>query len=394
MPGNVWDIKNNLKVEYGLTVLGVLTWVTIQADTYLVEIDRGIRVEEQVFARPDIGTAVVHMSKQSLSDFVTGPAYKSNQPFRISYQPAPDRSPSVYNTIFYGFIQNVSMGYNVSAKKLDITITANDTTKILCNSRLASFAVTGTATNRGFRNVMDNLATAVNTIDSRVTMVQAGTNSGSTIANADTYLDTISGTILNMLLDAELGWCYSQRSGANQWYLTRSDVNSLQSTAWSSSNPTVSNVHSSSTNHYCMDDIQFGYDSDSLVNNVKVIEELSTPATDKTATNSTSISTYGEQVASYQINMDPGASPYTKMQQWADAVANAADPKAIRQVSCPALRRDGTVSNVADIEIAYPLQVEFSDGTNTIQQVSLVTRIGHTITPDHWEVILDLWKGI
>lgn len=394
MANNVWDIKNNIKVEYGLTVLGVLTWVTVQADTYSVEIDRGIRVEQQVFARPDIGTATVRMSKQSLSDFVTGPAYKSNQPFRIRYQPAPDTSPSVYNTIFYGFIQNVSMGYNVNAKKLDITITANDTTKILCNSRLTSFAVTGTSTARGFRNVMDNLATAVNTIDSRVTMVQAGTLAGTTSANPDTYPEIVSGTILNMLLDAELGWCYSQRSGANQWYLTRADVDSLQATAWSTSNPTVSNIHSTSTNHYCMDDIQLTYDSDGLVNNVKVTEQLSTPATDKKAVNSTSVTNYGSQVATYQINMDPGASPYTKMSDWATAVANAADPKSIRQVSCPALRRDGTVSNVADIEIAYPLQVEFSDGTNTIQQVSLVTRIYHTITSDHWEVVLDLWKGI
>jgi hypothetical protein len=92
--------------------------------------------------------------------------------------------------------------------------------------------------------------------------------------------------------------------------------------------------------------------------------------------------------------MDPGSSPYTKMSDWATAVANAADPKAINRVSCPALRRDGKVSNIADMEIAYPLQVEFTDGTNTIQQVSLVTRINHSITPEHWEVTLDLWKGI
>ena len=390
MANDVWDIKSNLRLDY--YTAGV--WTTIRADSYSVDIDRGITVEQGVFARPDVGTATVQMMKSSLSDLITGPAYKSNMPFRVSYQPAPDTSPSVYYTIFYGFIQNVAMTYLSDAKKLGITITAIDTTKILCNTRLSTFSITGAASNRGYRTVMDNLASAVSAIDSRVSLSQSGSTSSSTTQYAYTWLDVISGDILNQLLDAELGWCYSQRSGANQFYMTRGDVDALQSTVWSSSNPTVSNIHTSSTSHYCMDSIDLTYDSDRIVNQVKVIETNSTPATDKTATNSTSVTNYGRQVGDFEINMDPGASPYTKMSDWATAVANAADPKAINQVSCPALRRDGKVSNIADMEIAYPLQVEFSDGTNTIQQVSLVTRINHSITADHWEITLDLWKGI
>jgi len=390
MANDVWDIKQNLRIDY----FTAGAWTGIQADSYDVSIDRGINVEQGVFARPDVGTATVSMVKKSLSDLITGPAYKSNMPFRVSYQPAPDTSPSVYLTIFYGFIQNVGMSYLTDAKKLAITITANDTTKILCNTRLSTFSITGAASNRGYRTVMDNLATAVSAIDSRISLSQIGSASSSTTQYAYTWLDVISGDILNQLLDAELGWCYSQRSGANQFYMTRGDVDALQATAWSSSNPTVSNIHTSSTNHYCMDSINLSYDSDRIVNKVKVIETNSTPATDKTATNSSSVTTYGIQAGDFEINMDPGASPYTKMSDWATAVANAADPKSISGVSLPALRRDGRVSNVADIEIAYPLQVEFSDGTNTIQQVALVTRINHSITPEHWEVTLDLWKGI
>lgn len=390
MANDVWDIKSNLRIDYYIAG----AWTTIQADSYDVNIDRGINIEQGVFARPDVGTATVSLIKKSLSDLITGPAYKSNMPFRISYQPAPDTAPSVYNTIFYGFIQNVAMSYLSDAKKLGITITANDTTKILCNTRLAVFDISGTSTARAFRTVMDALGTAVNAVDSRVNLVQSGTASGATIQHPNTFIDTISGDLLNQFLDAELGWSYSQRSGANQYYLTRNDVDVLQATAWSSSNPTVSNIHTSSTNHYCMDYIELTYDSDRIVNQVKVIETSTTPGTDKTATNATSITNYGRQAGDFEITMDPGGAPYTKMSDWATAVANAADPKAIGRVSCPALRRDGKVSNVADIEIAYPLQVEFSDGTNTIQQVSLVTRINHSITPEHWEITLDLWKGI
>jgi hypothetical protein len=388
MANDVWDIKQNLRIDYYTAG----AWTTIQADSYDVSIDRGINVEQGVFARPDVGTATVSMVKKSLSDLITGPAYKSNMPFRVSYQPAPDTNPSIYYVIFYGFIQNVGMSYLTDAKKLGITITANDTTKILCNTRISTFNITSGS---GFRTIMGNLATAVAAVDSRVSLNQNGTAAGSTnFYPLGDPNNVISGDVLNQLLDAELGWSFSQRSGANQWYLTRFDVDALQATAWSSSNPTVSNIHTSSTSHYCMDSIDLTYDSDRIVNQVKVTEPRFSPTTDKTATNSTSITNYGRQAGDFQIDMDPGSSPYTKMSDWATAVANAADPKAINRVSCPALRRDGKVSNIADMEIAYPLQVEFSDGTNTIQQVSLVTRINHSITPEHWEVTLDLWKGI
>jgi hypothetical protein len=401
MANDVWDVKSNLRIQYN----DGTSWVSIQADSYTVDIDRGINVEQGVFARPDVGNAKVQMVKKSLSDLITGPAYKSNMPFRIQYQPAPDSAPTVYNTIFYGFIQNIGMSYLNDAQKLGITITAYDASKILLNSRVSSFVISGTTTARSFKNLMADLATTINTIDTRVTLAQsanAGSLGSSTYQIAQTFVDAKSGEILNQMLDAELGWCWASRTGANQWYLTRLDIDSLQGKTWSSSAKTVSNVHSTSTNHYCMDSIDLTYDSDRIVNKVKVKEvgnpdsgaAGSSPASDKTATNSTSVTNYGAQVGNFEITMDPGTSPYTRVSDWATAVANMADPKSIGRVTCPALRRDGKMSNVADTEIADALQIEFSDGTNTIQQISLVSRIGHSITADHWEVTLDLWKGI
>lgn len=394
MANDVWDIAKDLRIQYGKIVSGVLTWYDIVADSYEVDIDRGINVEDQVFARPDVGTATVNLDKSSLTDFTQGTDYKSNMPFRIAYRPKPDSASTIWLTIFYGFIQNVSMNYNVDSHKLRISITANDTTKIMLNARLSTFDITGTSTQRTFRNVMSNLATAIAAVDSRVSLSQSGTGSSSTTQWAYSWIDTQAGSILNMLLDAELGWCYSQRSGANQYYLTRTDVDALQATAWSSSNPTVSNIHSNSVLHYCMNAIDLSYDSDQLVNSAKVVESVSTPASDKTKKNTTSITTYGEHTNNYEITMDVGASPYTKMSDWAQAVVDAADPKQIKSVECPAIRRDGTVSEVADTEIAETLQVEFSDGTNNFQQVLLVKRIRHHISVDHWSVNLQLWKGI
>ena len=396
MANNVWDIKNDLVVEYQTG--SPATWYAIQADVFQLDIDRGITVEQGVLARPDVGQMTVQLVKKDLTDLVTGPAYKANMPIRVKYRPSPDTAPTTYFTIFYGFISTVSMQFNVESQKLDISIQADDTTKILTSTRLGSFSITGSIATRGYRTVMDQLATAVSAIDSRVSLVQSGSGSSSSYQRAYTYLEVLSGELLNQFLDAELGWCYSQRSGANQFYITRTDITSLKGTAWNSANKTVSNVHSSSTNHYCMNYIDLSYDTDGLVNDVKVIETNSTPASDTTATDPTSITNYGRWPANFEVNMEPGSSPlYTYMEDWAGQVVTNANPRQIRRVACPAVRRDGTMSTVADLEIASPLQVEFVDpnnSSNKIQQVLLITRISHSITPDHWEVTLDLWRGM
>jgi hypothetical protein len=393
MANDVWDIKSNLQVQYYASG----AWTSVQAETYEVEIDRGIMLEKGVLARTDIGTARIELIKPSLADFVGTPAYKPNMPIRVRYQPKPDTQPTVYEVIFYGYISSIFMGYDVTAKKLKITIQADDSNKILSNTRLSSFSITGTTTNRSFRNVIDSLGSAVAAIDTRFVLVQDGSGGSSAVFSADTFTDVVAGEVLNQLTDAELGWCYSVRSSGTTYYMTRADINTKQSTAWSGTALTVSNQHSSSVDHICMDYIDLSFDTSTLVNSVKVIETSSTPASDKTSKNTTSITDYGEWPADFEITMDPGASPYTRISDWASHVSGAAEPKQIRMVSVPALRRDGTVTKIAYSDVGQTLQVEFVDPANTsnkIQQVQLISRIRHSITADHWEIDFHLWKGI
>jgi len=393
MANNVWSIKNDLEVSYFDT-----SWVAIQADSYQVDIDRGISVEQGVFARPKVGTLTARLVKKDLSDLVTGPAYKSNMPIRIRYRRYPDTFPAQWTTIFYGFISNITMNFNVESQKLNIEINADDATKILTGTRLSSFAITGTTSARGFRTIMGNLGSAITAIDSRVTLSQAPTASAasSSVQSAQTFGETNSGDILNQLLDAELGWCWTNRSSADAYYLTRGDVAALKAGTWYGT-LVVSNVHSTATTHICMDFIDLNWNTDNLVNSVKVIESSSTPASDKTVKNTTSITNYGEWPADFEITMDPGASPYTRVSDWATTVANAADPKTISRVSCPAIRRDGTSSDLATIDIGEQLKIEFTDPnntSNTISQIALISGITHSITPDHWEITVDIWKGM
>ncbi len=185
MANNVWDIKSNLRIQYLPTPSG--SWTSIEADTYEVSIDRGILVERGVFARPDYGTAQVRLIKKDVSDLVTGPNYKANMPLRIQYQPQPDTQPTVWQSFFHGFISNVAMQFDVDSQKLKITISADDTTKILLNTRLASFSINSTYAS--FKQIMVKLGSDIQAVDSRFSLSQDGPGGSATFQDHETFDD-------------------------------------------------------------------------------------------------------------------------------------------------------------------------------------------------------------
>jgi len=378
-----FDIKTDIRVQYEYPSG---TWNSIESDTYEVDIDRGITVEQGVFARPDVGTAQVRLSKRSLSDLMTAPAYKSNQNFRIQYY-----NGTTWLPLFTGIIQNISIGYVTETKKIDITITAMDLVKVFLGTRLGTYVITGSTTARSFRNVMGNLGTAVHAIDSRINLNQWLSQGSGTTQDLAGWNDTTAGEIVTQFLDAELGWLWSSIDGSTLYYATRNDINLLQSYTWISTDLTISNVHSTSASHVCMDNIEMSYNSDDIANKVKVTRTLT--GSTATSVNSTSVSTYGEQSADFEVEFDN--TGLSTLGSWASAVSTAATPKSIKSVSIPVVRRDGAVSYIANIDIANNIQVEFAaSGYTTLQEIYLVSRIGHTINADHWEMNIGLWKGI
>lgn len=388
-----FDIKTQLRVQYEVTSG---TWVSIQADTFEVDIDRGVEVEQGVFARPMVGTATVRMIKSNLGDFMNGPAYQSNQRIRIEWQ-----NISTWQPLFYGFIQNIEMSYVPSAKasgsalsrgKLQVTLTAYDMGRLALNTQISTFNITGTST-RSFKSVMDQLGTAITAIDSRYSQSQFLTGGSSTYQHAFTYLDIASGELYAQFLDAELGWLWASpfANGAME-YMTRTDVDNQQGLAWDPSGLIVSNVHSTSVSHVCMDNIELSYDSDAIANVVAVTETFTQAKT--TQSNSTSITNYGRQVGRFEVNFNP-TTPSSTLAQWASAVATAANPKSITQVSVPVITDAGEVSLIVNRDVGEPLQVEFAQtGFTTLQEKYLMTRHNHVITADHWEMNIGLWRGI
>ena len=376
-----FNIKDDIRVSYQTDDETV---VYIDCDVYEVIIDRGIDIEQGVFARPSVGTATVSLMKNSLSDLVIGPDYRSDMPFQIEY------NDGSWNSLFFGYIQNISMGYVATTKKLQVTITAYDQTRVALNTRLPSFEIVQSGTSSSFKTVMDNLEDAVRAVDSRTAWGQDGSGGSATMARAYLEANVISGDVLNMILDAELGWFWANPNQVCYWK-TRNDINAAQGTTWSSSNPTISNVHSSSANHYCMDSIDYSYDSDTITNVVKVTETGS--GATATSNDSLSITKYGRQVADYEVNFW-NTSGLTTLGQWASAVSGASNPRSAKSVTLPAVRRDGTLSTILDKDICYPMQVAFKAGSTTLEEIYLISRIGHTISADHWEVNLGLWRGI
>jgi hypothetical protein len=243
MPNDVFEIARDLSIRYFNSTLGA--YVEIVADSFEVEIDRGIDVENGVFAEGAIGTATVKLVKKNLTDFLGTPGYKSGDQFDIRYRPNPDTLPFVYNIIYGGWIQNVSMTYINESQTLEITITANDAMKVFQNTLIPSFSVTGTVVNRSFRNCMINLTAAINaatTYPGGVSLTALGAGASGTTQRAFTWTNTPAGEIASKFMDAELGWYFTGNGGGVQ-YLTRTDINTLQAVTFNPASPTVSNVH-------------------------------------------------------------------------------------------------------------------------------------------------------
>ena len=245
MANDVFDIKTDLSIQYFNASLSA--WVELVADSFEVDIDRGIDVENGVFVQGSIGTATVKLVKKNLSDFLGTPGYKAGDRFNISYRNEPDTNPTLYVDIFGGYIQNVSMNYINESQTLEITIQANDVMRWAMNANLPTFSVAGTVTQRSFRNVMSSLFAAISTAASSiggVTLSALASGASSTVQRAFTWLNTAGGEIVSRFMNAELGWFWADRSDANTvLYLTRTDVAALRALTYNPANATVSNVH-------------------------------------------------------------------------------------------------------------------------------------------------------
>lgn len=546
MANDVFDIATNFSIRYFNATIGA--FVEIVADSFEVEIDRGIDVENGVFAEGAIGTATIKLVKNNLSDFLNTPGYKSGQQVDIRYQPTPDTNPAIWNTIYGGWIQNVSMNYINESGALQIEIVCNDAMKVFQNTVIPTFSVAGVATARAFRNCMTTLTTAVNantTYPGGVSLTALGTGPSGTTQRAATFTNEPAGAIASKFMDAELGWYFTGNTGGIQ-YLARADINTLQAVTFTAGSPTVSNVHFTnlivnegfevnttgwttfaggttlsrvtstfymgtaslrvanslttnalysfatnsamgasvnkkykasiwvkgeanakdarvqiayknaggtslqvdsgaftnlsttewtqlsvtsvapintasvelrvqvnktsaaigsifadtakiedlttiSSNHFCLDNINLRYDSDILINKCVVID--GTTGTKTVATNSASVTAYGEQSGTFTVDFDPaGLSTYA---QWASEVANAATIKQVYGVTVPPVRDDGKVGDIANWGVGTTLQVEFAaEPLAPLQVVSIVSRINHIITPQHWEMNIGLWRGM
>lgn len=246
MANDVFNVATDLSIRYFNQTLSA--YVDIVADSFEIDIDRGIQVEQGVFASGSVGVATVKLVKKSLSDFLGTPGYKAGDLFDIRYKPTPDTAPTTYNTIYAGYIQNVSMGYINESGTLEITIVANDVMRYYMNQVLPTFSVGGVSTARSFRNCMISLNSALSTAStfspSGTTLTAVGVGASGTTQLAYTWTNEPAGVILQRFLDAELGWAWGSRTSPNTvLYMTRSDVDTKKAVAYSSANPTVSNVH-------------------------------------------------------------------------------------------------------------------------------------------------------
>jgi hypothetical protein len=220
-------------------------------------------------------------------------------------------------------------------------------------------------------------------------LARGGIVGSSTFQRPNVIPDVPSGELFTQFLDAELGWMWSDRDN-QALYLTRGDVTALQGTTFGTG-IRVSNIHSSSTNHICMDRLEITYKSDEIANQVRV-ENIAT-GVKTTSTNATSVTNFGRQLADFAVDFDPSSG--TTYAQWAAEVASAATPRRISGVSVPMISDLGEIQDIVTKDIGDNLNVEFrTAGFSDLQEVSIISSLNHVITADHWELNIGLWRGV
>jgi hypothetical protein len=135
------------------------------------------------------------------------------------------------------------------------------------------------------------------------------------------------------------------------------------------------------------------YNSDEMVNRVKVTEVFTGAI--RTSANTASVNNFGSQLQDFEVNFDPTASGGTTLTQWATEVStNASNPRKLTSVTVPVIRDNGEMSNIITQEIGGLLKTAFVQGPDFFKDISLISNLQHSITPDYWELTIGLWRGV
>lgn len=354
-------------------------WKDVVATISNAEISIGAPVESGHYVPATPNTLALTMQSTVYDPFIPNSGTRAGTPIRLSYRANPDTAPSTWTYIFQGTIDTFDVTYDPNGLNL-IDIQASSSIKKLLNKNMS---------------VWNNAGTTVTGI-----FTQWATEIGASSVGTNTYWfndyygynyatdyinDVSGGDVLNYLNEVECGMVLQDPvTDGIVGYSTKRFRTLLASTPTNS----ASNTHSTATTHFCITDIGFTYDSDSVYNSY-IVESSAAPGTNVTRKDQDLIDLYGELRFEKTLHL---ASP-TDITSWETTVVARNPSRRVNMVQTLGIRRDRKLANLTALLPMNALNVNVETENYTVDENSVITHTTHSITPTTWFVTLELWKG-
>lgn len=385
----MFSLKTNIRVEFEIATVGTwiwsvstwdsgdtwgdstssVAWTDLLCETFEISINRGCDVNSGILVNPSQNQTMIRMQSVDYDPFVNGTIH-AGTPIRIMID--PDGS-DIWQEIYVGKVQSFQTSYNAEGLN-NIQFVAVDEMTAFLNTPLDTYTITAGQT-------------TADIIDSLVVGYWTGswyldTNFLTTL-EATTYTNTTIGTVINDVLNSELGYLYVAQNGEIN-YIAHSTFDSIVETG-----PAYffESTHSTDPGHICISDLVMDANSNNLPNQIKATNS----SLELTATNTDAVTLYGP----IAFTVPTIAQNATQLQLVLDAITLNVRLRRAQSLTFQPIQRDGEFRSwhLAD-RLFNCVNVSYDLGGLALNENYIVTRQIDTITPESWNTILELWRGI
>lgn len=397
MGGNVFDFKTDFRVQVGIPTNGVfilgqsvldgtdvladsttgaITWVDVLAEVNNINISVGANVNSGLLMQSVPSTASIQMQSATY-DPSQNPAIHAGTPIRVQYRPGLDPDRTLWFNRFIGKIKSYSVSYDFFGNNT-IDFECVDLMQDWVNTSLPGFTSAAGQTFEQISNVLVGYFPG-----------SSSTSPGWSKFGAYSAVDTTVGTVLNEILDGELG--FASITPATELL----EIDNYDTIVSKKDGPLVmsfSNIHNTdpAAKHVCMTDLVIEANTDETANEI-IVNLIPTGAT-YTTRNTDSADLYGKVALTTDLMLQNS----TYVNSWFDKINLQTKIRKVKSVSFNPIDDDGLIRSVfrqLTKSFMAKVLVEFETDNIFFAEVYLTTRMTETITPTTWDVSLELWKG-
>jgi hypothetical protein len=396
MANDVFDIRQNLSIEFyipdaGTFVWGVnywddggvwdtdpssLGWKNLTCETFDISLTSGCAIESGIFTAPSSSIAQIRMQGASYDPFASGVIHAGTG-VRIKIEPLPDSDPGSTYTIWQGTVRDFSASYNQQGNNI-ISINAVDAMQTFLNTFVAGYTIVTMTSLPG--TVIADLA-ALYYPGSFTPNINPDISSSYLAGKV--YANTTVGAIINDCLTAGLGALWMDREGTLQ-YRSQDDLENIIDTF----SFEFSTIHSTDPVHICMTDLVMKADSRDLPN--EIVTTISTGAQGYLR-NQDSYDLYGPIALDVDLPFDSALSAT----RWRNALDLTTKLRRVESLSFDAISRPGQLWEWYQVDRIFdPNIITYDINGISFSEYYFVTQQQDHITPNSWDITLELWRGI